>query len=53
MIQVEALEAEAIFEQLIDAVERGEEIVITRERRPVAKLVPFRAESEASSSADK
>jgi prevent-host-death family protein len=34
------LEAKTHFSALLDRVERGEEIVITRHGRPVAKLVP-------------
>jgi prevent-host-death family protein len=33
-------EAEARFESLIDEVEAGEEYLITRDGRPVARLVP-------------
>lgn len=33
--------------QLLDAVERGEEVVITHRGRPCAKLIPFRKSSRA------
>ncbi|MCZ7590849.1 MAG: type II toxin-antitoxin system prevent-host-death family antitoxin [Kiritimatiellae bacterium] len=36
-----AFEAKTHFGQLLDRVERGEEIEITRRGRPVARLVPF------------
>lgn len=35
--------------QLLDAVERGEEVVITHRGRPCAKLIPFRKSSRARS----
>lgn len=40
MNQVGAFEAKNTFGTLLDRVERGEEIVITRHGRPVARLVP-------------
>ena len=38
--QVGAFEAKNTFGTLLDRVERGEEIVITRHGKPVARLVP-------------
>jgi prevent-host-death family protein len=38
--EIGAFEAKNRFGQLLEQVERGEEIVITRRGRPVAKLVP-------------
>jgi prevent-host-death family protein len=38
--EVGAFEAKNTFGTLLDRVERGEEIVITRHGRPVARLVP-------------
>lgn len=40
MIEVGAFEAKNKFSALLDRVEQGEEIVITRHGRPVARLVP-------------
>ena len=40
MQQVGAFEAKNKLSALLDRVERGEEIVITRHGRPVARLVP-------------
>ena len=39
-MQVGAFEAENILGALLDRVERGEEIVITRHGKPVARLAP-------------
>jgi prevent-host-death family protein len=41
-MQIGAFEAKNTLSALIDRAEHGEEIVITRRGRPVAKLVPFR-----------
>jgi len=40
MKQVGAFEAKNTLSALLDLVERGEEVVITRHGRPAAKLVP-------------
>ena len=40
MREVQASEAKTHLPQLLDEVERGETIVITRHGRPVARLVP-------------
>ena len=40
MKQVQASVAKAQFAELLDAVERGETVVITRHGKPVARLVP-------------
>jgi prevent-host-death family protein len=40
MATVAAFEAKTHFSQLLDRVERGEEIVITRHGKPVARLAP-------------
>ena len=40
MIQIGAFEAKNTLGTLLDRVEHGEEIVITRHGRPVARLVP-------------
>jgi prevent-host-death family protein len=40
MAKVTAFEAKTRFGELLDRVARGEEVVITRHDRPVARLVP-------------
>ena len=40
MATVTALEAKTRFGELLDRVARGEEIVITRHERPVARIIP-------------
>lgn len=40
MREVQASEAKAHLPQLLDDVERGETVVITRYGRPIARLVP-------------
>ena len=40
MRQVQASEAKTHLPKLLDAVERGEVIVITRHGRPIARIVP-------------
>jgi prevent-host-death family protein len=40
MLKVSAFEARTQFGKLLDRVARGEEIVITRHDKPVARLVP-------------
>ena len=40
MIEIGAFEAKNTLGALLDRVERGEEIVITRHGRPVARLIP-------------
>jgi prevent-host-death family protein len=40
MLQIGAFEAKNTLGSLLDKVEEGEEIVITRHGRPVARLVP-------------
>jgi len=40
MLEIGAFEAKNTLGSLLDRVERGEEIVITRHGRPVARLVP-------------
>lgn len=43
MQEIGAFEAKNKLGSLLDAVERGEEIVITRRGKPVARLVPARS----------
>ena len=45
MASVSAFEAKTRFGELLERVSRGEEIVITRHDRPVARLVPEGAPS--------
>lgn len=45
MNKVNIQEAKMRFSKLIAAVEGGEEIVISRYGRPVAKLVPFQSQA--------
>lgn len=40
MSKVTALEAKTRLGELLDRVSRGEEIVITRHQKPVARLIP-------------
>ncbi len=40
MDEIGAFEAKTHLSELLDRVERGEELVITRRGRPVARLVP-------------
>ena len=40
MATVTALEAKTRFGELLDRVSRGEEIVITRHEKPVARMIP-------------
>jgi len=40
MESVTALEAKTRFGQLLDRVAQGEEVIITRHEKPVARLVP-------------
>lgn len=48
MDEIDALEAKDKLGALLDRVERGEEIVITRHGRPVARLVPSGAAEDES-----
>jgi len=43
MVEIGAFDAKNKLSALLDKVERGEEIVITRRGRPVARLVPMNA----------
>ena len=40
MREIAASDAETHLPQLLDAVERGESLVITRHGRPIARLIP-------------
>lgn len=48
MRSVQATEAKAHLAQLLSAVERGESIAITRHGKPIARLVPVRAQDRNS-----
>ena len=48
MTEIGAFEAKNKLSALLDRVEQGEEIVITRHGRPVAKLVPTNGEIDRS-----
>ena len=39
--KVGAFEAKTKFSELLDRVERGEEIIVTRHGKPVARIVPY------------
>jgi prevent-host-death family protein len=47
MIEVGAYEAKTRLSSLLDKVEQGEEVVITRHGAPVARLVPARVANKA------
>jgi prevent-host-death family protein len=51
MDQVNVHEAKTQLSRLLDRVEKGEEIVIARNSRPVAKLVPIRPKRRRPGSA--
>lgn len=56
MQQIGAFEAKNTLGTLLDRVEEGEEIVITRYGRPVARLVPntnFDSQAQAQAAADR
>jgi prevent-host-death family protein len=48
MIQVGAYEAKTQLSSLLDKVQEGEEVVITRHGTPVARLVPAKAVDKAA-----
>jgi prevent-host-death family protein len=48
MDTVGAFEAKTNFSALLERVERGEQITITRRGKPVARLVPIRPREKAS-----
>lgn len=39
MFEIDAVKAQALFESLLDCVERGEEITINRHGEPVARMI--------------
>ena len=44
--QIGAFEAKTHFSQIIQKVENGEDFVITKRGKPVAKIIPFKKEPE-------
>jgi prevent-host-death family protein len=49
MVVVNIHEAKTHLSRLLERVARGEEIVIGKAGKPIAKLVPYKAETEARS----
>ena len=47
MQHIGAFEAKTHLSQLLDQVEAGQEVIITRRGKPVARLVPMQAETAA------
>ncbi|MDR1804210.1 MAG: type II toxin-antitoxin system prevent-host-death family antitoxin [Treponema sp.] len=43
-----AFEAKTHFSQIIEKAERGEDFVITRRGKPVAKIIPFEQKKETT-----
>ena len=43
MATISATDAEGRFRELLERVSRGEEIVVTKDGRPIARLAPVRA----------
>jgi prevent-host-death family protein len=48
VIEIGAYEAKTHLSALLDKVEQGEEVLITRHGRPIARLVPERAVDKAA-----
>ena len=46
MITIGAYEAKTRLSELLDKVEQGEEVLITKHKRPVARLVPAEADQK-------
>ena len=47
MLEIDVLEAEKQFDDLLERVERGEEIIITRNGEAAARLVPITTKTGA------
>jgi prevent-host-death family protein len=47
MLEIDVLDAEKQFDDLVERVERGEEIVITRNGEAVARLIPIATKTGA------
>ena len=46
-----AFEAKTHFSQIIEKAERGEDFIITRRGKPVAKIIPFEQKKEKTAAA--
>ncbi|MCL2878818.1 MAG: type II toxin-antitoxin system prevent-host-death family antitoxin [Treponema sp.] len=44
--QIGAFEAKTHFSQIIDKAEQGEDFVVTKRGKPVAKIIPFRQDQK-------
>ena len=44
--QIVAFEAKTHFSQILEKTEQGEDFIVTRRGKPVAKIIPFRQEPE-------
>ena len=44
--QIGSFEAKTHFSQIIEKAEKGEDFIVTRRGKPVAKIIPFRKEPE-------
>jgi prevent-host-death family protein len=44
--QIGAFEAKTHFSSIIDKAEKGEDFIVTRRGKPVAKIIPFKKEAE-------
>jgi len=44
--QIGAFEAKTHFSQILEKTEQGEDFIVTRRGKPVAKIIPFRQEKE-------
>ena len=42
--QIGAFEAKTHFSQIIEKAEKGEDFIVTKRGKPVAKIIPFRQE---------
>ena len=44
--QIGAFEAKTHFSQIIEKAEQGEDFIVTKRGKPVAKIIPFKQEAE-------
>jgi len=44
--QIGAFEAKTHFSKILDKAEQGEDFIVTKRGKPVAKIIPFRQEPE-------
>jgi prevent-host-death family protein len=47
MVTIGAFEAKTHFSQLIAEVEKGQDYIVTKRGKPVAKIIPFPGEKES------